>query len=177
MTKRISIVKGGTITNMVELPELEANEWLAKHISMGTFGKAAYSYEQEVEPAVFDGEGNILTPAVMETINVPAEYEVVEEDITIEVASKASLMQKIADGRAAREACQHVLDLIAGYNLERDLTPEQITSMQSSFSQIELALRSARPSSAKALITAMEPDGTLVTAEMKAICLELLVNY
>jgi len=175
--KRISIIKGGTVTNQVELPEIEADEWLALHISTETFGKAAYSYEQEVEPAVYDGEGNIITPAVLETINVPAEYEVQEEDVTLELASKAAMALKISEGRAAREACQDVLDLIAGFNLERELTPEQITTMQTTFSQIEMALRASRPSSAKALITAMVPDEVLVTAEMKAVCLELLANY
>jgi len=192
--KKISIMKGGNITNQVELNDAEAEAWLSKHIAMGTFGAAAYSYEQETTPAVLangdeilNGEGQsydppqyeqvLVTPTVMETINVPAEYEVQEEDTTAAVAAEEIKTSKIASGRASRQACENVLDLIAGFNLERELTPEQITTIQSTFGQIELALRSARPSSAKVLITAMVPDEVLVTAEMKAVCLELLANY
>ncbi len=193
--KKISIVKsGGLIANQVELPDLEADAWLAKHVAMETFGKAAYSYEQEVTPAVYGNGAEILdendqsfdppqyeqvivTPAVMETINISAEYEVQELDITTESASAGLKATKISEGRAARQACENVLDLVAGFNLDRALTSQQITDMQAMFSQIEQVLRASRPSTAKALITAMVPDGDLVTQEMKDLCLELLENY
>lgn len=85
--------------------------------------------------------------------------------------------EKIAKGRAAREACEKVLDLISGYNLDRQLTFEQISVLQATFASAESALRAGRPSFAKSFITEIEPDGELVTQEMKDGALALLANY
>jgi hypothetical protein len=175
--KRISIIRGGEITNQVEMEATEAAAWLERHLSMGTFGKQAYSYDQETSPAVIDGNGNIVTPAVVEKIHVPAEFEVQEEDVTTEVVTRNLKNQRIKDGKAARAVCEDVLDLVAGFNLDRELTAQQITSMQSALSQIEMALRASRPKTAKSLISAMAPDGVLVTQEMKDLCLQLLADY
>lgn len=94
-----------------------------------------------------------------------------------ELQASQSLEAKISRGAEARAVCQKVLDLVSGYNLDRELTIEQISTMQTSFSSAELALRSGRPTLAKAAIAAIVVDDVLVTQEMKDACLSLLVNY
>lgn len=98
-------------------------------------------------------------------------------DITEEVNKQKAIDTKIALGQKARLTCDKVLDLISGYNLDRELSVEQITSMQSSFAPIELALRSGRPSLAKYHIANVAVDGVLVSQEMKDLALELLADY
>lgn len=99
-------------------------------------------------------------------------------NISKENVSKAELIKEKADkGRKAREACEKVLDLVAGFNLDRDLTVEQITQMQSTFANAEAALRAGRPTYAKTYISAITADDVLVTQEMKDLCLELLAGY
>lgn len=92
-------------------------------------------------------------------------------------AEQEAKQAKIEAGKQAREVCEKVLDLIAGYNLSRSLSIEQITQMQALLSNSEAALRAGRPSLAKSLISAIIPDEVLVTAQMKADALELLANY
>jgi hypothetical protein len=92
-------------------------------------------------------------------------------------AAKKSVEDKIALGRIARNACQSVLDLIAGSNVTRELTAEQITLMQSTFGDIERALQSNRPNLAKSLIAQVPVDGVIVTEELKAVALELLKDF
>lgn len=84
---------------------------------------------------------------------------------------------RIAAGAAARQACQQVLDLISGFNLEQQLTIEQITIMQQNFELAERALRAGRPTLAKGAIQAIVPDGVIVTQEMKDEALALLAGY
>jgi len=85
--------------------------------------------------------------------------------------------QRIEKGRKARLTCENVMDLISGFNLDRELTIEQITTLQQTFANIESALKSGRPTFAKQMITALEPDGELVTQEMKDEALSLLSEY
>lgn len=91
--------------------------------------------------------------------------------------AEKDIADKIAKGHKARAVCEQVLDLISGYNLERNLTIEQITQMQQVFSNIEFALRSGRPTMAKGLIQSMSVDGTIVTQDMKDSSLKLLVDW
>ena len=79
-----------------------------------------------------------------------------------------------SQGAKDRALCQEVLDLIAGINRDRALTIEQISQMQSIFSDAEAALRAGRPDLAKSLIQAIEPDEELVTQQMKDWALEIL---
>lgn len=80
-------------------------------------------------------------------------------------------------GAKSRLACQNCLDLIAGFNLQRALTAEQITSMQASFGNIQMALMTSRPTTAKALITALIPDEIIITTEMKDTILSELLEF
>jgi hypothetical protein len=107
----------------------------------------------------------------------PEGYWVEWIDITEEVNKQKAIEAKIALGQKARLTCDKVLDLISGYNLDRELSVEQITSMQTAFAPIELALRSGRPSLAKYHIANVAVDGVLVSQEMKDLALELLADY
>lgn len=107
----------------------------------------------------------------------PEGYVVEWIDITEEWNKHKAIEEKIELGKRARAACESVLDLISGLNLDRALTVEQITLMQSTFGNIEKALQSNRPSLAKALITQVEADGVIVTQEMKDMSLELLKDF
>lgn len=105
------------------------------------------------------------------------EYTISQEDITAEIQASRGLYSKVELGKAARLTCESVLDLIAGYNIDRQLTSEQITIMQTTFGTIQSCLQASRPSTAKTLINLINPDGVLVTQEMKDQCLALLQGY
>jgi hypothetical protein len=114
-----------------------------------------------------DGEDvliSVLRPlTILETEDVSAEYAAIE-------AKKA----RMEAGKQARQKCIDALDVIAGWNLERELTPEQITEMQTTFSTILITLQANRPDSAKALINDIVVDDVLVTEEMKTEILSVL---
>lgn len=103
-------------------------------------------------------------------------YDNLEQALADAQASKSSV-DKIAKGRAAREVCNQVLDFIAGENLERQLSIEEITVLQQTFGNAEAALRAGRPTLAKQLISAITPDGELVTQATKDTALSLLASY
>lgn len=114
-------------------------------------------------------------------INIPAptrhELALLVEPLKIKNDSIKRKKDLLDAGAKARVACVSCLDLIAGFNLSRSLTAEQITQMQSTFSQIQMALMTSRPSTAKFLINAIEVDGILLTTQMKSDVLELLQEY
>lgn len=143
------------------------------------FGKKAGEYlineltELELSSEITrrtDEMGNIL-------ISIPNQYEVVIEDLTTQIEIENQKQAKIEAGRKAREACQNVLDYIAGANLDKQLSIEQITQMQSTYANAEAALRAGRPTYAKMFIESIVPDGVIVTAQEKSNCLDMLVDY
>jgi hypothetical protein len=193
------MIKATIINNGKELDfhqgpsEQFLREFLAPFEASGVYGKPAYSYQNELTPAVFEEQEVLneqnesfdpprfeqveIVPATFETINVPAEYEIVFTDITAELAEQNEQKSKIEAGKKAREVCQKVLDLVAGENLDKELTVNQITQLQSMFSNAEAALRAGRPGFAKSFISAITPDEVLVSSSLKAQCLELLADY
>lgn len=110
---------------------------------------------------------SIPAPTIDELYDLIAQVEAQQ-------ATEAQKQARIASGAADRAKCQNALDLIAGYNRERTLSFEQITQLQQTFAQAESLLRSSRPDFAKQVITALVPDGVLVTQEMKQDVLSLL---
>lgn len=116
---------------------------------------------------------------VMTQTHVRLRAEYTSEIVNISTAYNAEQdkINKIKAGASARQACQNVLDFIAGVNLDRNLTSEQITQMQTSFASIQLSLQAFRPSLAKSLIQAVIVDGIIVTQALKDGCLSLLSNY
>lgn len=154
----------------------DALSWFQPFIDKGVYGKKAYSQKNIITPAVLDEQGNEISPEVFEEIEIPAEFIIEFEqlpDLSIELEKQA----KIKAGKDAREACQKVLDYVAGANLDRELTIEQITQIQQTFSQAESTLRAGRPTYAKYFISQIQADGVLVTQEIKDTCIELLAGY
>ncbi len=103
---------------------------------------------------------------------------------TQELAAHKSQLQAIAQSEAliamgsrADADCKRVLHLIGGLNLQPGRTQEQIDTMSTSLEPIKQALQDGRPGKAKALITAIEPDGVVVTAQMKALVLSILKDW
>jgi len=105
-----------------------------------------------------------------------AELEALRANLDPVKAAAGVRKARMEEGRKAREACQNVLDIVAGFNLESELSPEQISSMVATFAQPLQSLQLNRPSTAKALIAALEPS-ELVTQEMISECLALLQDY
>ena len=84
----------------------------------------------------------------------------------------------VSTGRKAREACDQALDIISGYNQNRELTPEQITEMATTFTPILNALSILkRPGVAKGLIEVAAVDGVIVTEQMKTDLLDALKDF
>lgn len=170
---QVSIKKQNIITNQAIFATQElADAWLAKEVANKSYGMPERTI---VTPAVLDEQGNEISPESSEVI--PSEYEVIIEDVTVQVQAEAAKQARIQAGIKAREACQLVLDYIAGCNLDKELSMEQITQMQQTLAMPEAALRAARPSLAKAAITAITPDGILITEEEKQQALILLADY
>lgn len=96
-------------------------------------------------------------------------------DQTIATSAQADAL--IAAGAKADHDCKRVLHLIGGFNLQPGRTQDQINSMVGAFGPIVQALSLGRPGVAKALIQAIEPDGTVVTQQMKELALEQLKDW
>jgi hypothetical protein len=134
----------------------------------------------EVTPAQYETQPVEISPLIPEVrgmITVPASYTYEITDTGAELAAQAVKDAKIAAGKAAREACLSVLDFIAGTNISKELTIEQITTMQQTYASAEAALKAGRPTMARNFIEAIVPDGYIVTEEEKAECLLLLTGY
>jgi hypothetical protein len=160
---KITITKNGEISNEAKFETLEQlNAWKNEHVEMGTF-----QFEDVEVPAV----------GTVEAYTIPKTHEFQIVNISSEVEAEVAKQAKIEAGKAAREVCQQVLDYVAGENLNRELTIEQITDLQQTFAQAEAALRAGRPTFAKIFISAIEPDEVLVTSEIKNVCLGLLAGY
>lgn len=82
------------------------------------------------------------------------------------IAEKTRAAKK-GGGSIVRQICTNILDLVAGNNLEKNLTIEQIDQMETDYADVLVALKNFRPDKAKALILALTPDGTFVTQEDK----------
>ncbi len=161
--------------------EEAAMDWFQSRIDKGVYGQKHVPYSETevlVQREVRDENDQIVQEAIYETVVQEEILAAFSIEFTEDVPSEQELMQvKIKAGAYARMACQSVLDLVAGYNLDRELTLQQITQMQSTFANAEAALRAGRPTYAKSYISAISADGVLVTQEMKDLCLELLEGY
>ncbi len=104
----------------------------------------------------------------------PAEYTYEIIDITEEHNKEKQKQELLKKGKIARDRCQTAIDYIGGYNQTRELTTEQITSLISTFSQIDLFLYKCMPTSAKNAIQQIEVDGMLITQELVDGVLEIL---
>lgn len=83
---KISINKNSQITNQASFPTMEeAQDWLAHHEGMKSFGQPKQVVQQQIEisPAVIAEDGSVLQEAVVELqeVELPG-YEVEVLDIT-----------------------------------------------------------------------------------------------
>lgn len=116
-----------------------------------------------------------IIPAVIETI--PAEFSYEIEDITEQYNFEQKKIGLINKGNSFLQSCQNCLSIIGAYNDDRGLTVEQITQMATSFAQIESTLNRRMPKTSKQLIANINPDGILVTEELKNLLLDELKEY
>lgn len=160
---KIKNVASQQYTHGTQFETLElAQEWITRLSSHPAFPWGKPEHQQETEPGVF--------------ITIPSEFEVEIEDITEQIEAEQAKLARIEAGKAARETCLKVLDMVAGYNLERELTIQQISSMATTLGQPMQALQAGRPGLAKQLIQAITAD-EIVTQEMIDEALELLAGY
>lgn len=84
---QVSIKKQEQITNQGLFSSMEeAQAWLSKHEGLKSFGQPKQIVQQQVElqPAVIAEDGSVLQEAVIESkeVEIPADYEVLIEDLT-----------------------------------------------------------------------------------------------
>jgi len=85
---------------------------------------------------------------------------------------------RLADiGQGARGSCHQCLNIIAGYNKDKNLSLFQLTQMMANFSQIYFYLEKGFPATAKKNILAVEPDGVIITQELKEMLMYALREY
>lgn len=108
----------------------------------------------------------------------PQTYHYIIEDVTAEYEANQRVQERIIEGNKIKKLCENVLLYVAGLNSPnmRSLTAEQVTIMETNFAAPIAYLNSARPWSAYPLIAAIEPDGELVTEEIKQDILDLFAN-
>ena len=97
-----------------------------------------------------------------------------QAELSSEKERDARIAAKKKLGALAKQVSEEVYDLIAGYNVDRSLTQAQINEMESTFAPVMQALQAKRPKKAKGLIQSIQPDGTLITQQMKDDVLHLL---
>lgn len=98
---KIQIKKQDQITNQASFPtRAEADQWLAQHEGMKSFGEPARVVQQQVElsPAVLAEDGSVLQEAIteMQEVQLPGSYEVIIEDISAQIAQQAINAEALA---------------------------------------------------------------------------------
>lgn len=106
----------------------------------------------------------------------PAQYTYEIIDITEEYEIQQRRANRAARGRIFDSCCKEVINYIQGYNDDMELTLEQIQSMVSTFSTIDVLLSKGYAKTARSAIQAIEPD-EVVTAEMKSDILAIFEKY
>lgn len=111
------------------------------------------------------------TPADLDLLDC---IEAEKINFSNENAAKKAKSDKIKTGKAIRDVCQSAIDLIIGWNVLNNLSEAQINSMQITFSETEKALKDSRPALAKKFALLINPDGVIVTEQMKLEVIEIL---
>lgn len=98
---KIQIKKQDQITNQASFPTREeADQWLAHHESMKSFGEPARVVQQQVElsPAVIAEDGSVLQEAVteMQEVQLLGSYEIIIEDMSAQIAQQAINAEALA---------------------------------------------------------------------------------
>ena len=107
-----------------------------------------------------------------ECSNLFDQMESYKDDFVPKRDKQSARKVKKERGLAAKVACEEVLHLIAGYNMDRSLTKEQIDQLETDFADVKAKLEAGRPWTARYLVEGMTPDEVLVTTAMKNDILE-----
>jgi len=101
-------------------------------------------------------------------------------------ASSSSFQQKLADKATLKEQsdmvdglveiCLSCIKIVMKHNIANSLTKEQKDQQATTYADVFTAIRDWRPGKAKSLITALNPDGTLVTQALKDELLTFLTS-
>lgn len=120
----------------------------------------------------------VLDPTYIVIPAIASGNTIVEDTAKQEAFELAQAKQARAEkGRKHRECCTAVLDAVGGYNDESDFTFEQINQMQVTFADAWNALNAFRANLSKELISAIEPDGVIVTVAFKNELLDIFAQY
>lgn len=132
---QVSIKKQDQVTNQASFQSMkEAEQWLAKHEGMKSFGQPKQIVQQqiELEPAVIGEDGSVLQEAVieMQEVELAGEYEVIIEDIS------AQLEQQVINEEAQKflnstdwmviRALEKGLELSPEFKAERQAARDRI---------------------------------------------------
>lgn len=111
-------------------------------------------------------------------IEIPSYKKYVEDAVKIAAeVSKVALVTRMSKGRVAREFCNNILDMIAGFNVERTLTPEQIAQMITDYAVAKAYLQDGQPFAAKIVLDAITPDEVITTTEMKDVIADMYAEF
>lgn len=123
-----------------------------------------------VEGVLLDWNFEIITrPTNVELLAlIPNATIILEMDIIVK--------QKGNIGKKLGEDCESCLNVITGFNDGR-LTGPQLQSLLTSFATINTCLSNKMPKTAKGLILQLQPDGIIITQQMKDVCLYILKDY
>lgn len=102
------------------------------------------------------------------------DYDILKTDVTSIKLEEARVANVLAVGEKIIGLCNSLSKMVVGYNYTRSLTALQIEEMATTFAPVVTLVEGKRPFSAKPLIEAIVPDGTIITEQMKA---DLLNEY
>lgn len=167
----------GQETHSAKFETLEqANAWIEEQKILKSWGKPerwVLESEEDVSHAldfkeVISDKGEVLT-----MYKLPSEFEVVEEDITIELAKN----QLIADGLARQSLGSQIIAKVYSINESKGLSAQDFSTMISdvNLERIERLLWTGSLRTAKMMIQAL--DDTYFSSQEKLEILEMLKAY
>ena len=170
-----------------------ANAWIAlqeaKGIKRKAFGR--YYCEMDTPKKGLNYEGEIdYNESLVESefiknfdykdpeqwVHLLAEYIIETEDITAEHELQKLINDTIAIGNMYGTRCKRALGYISGCNVNRELTEDQIDSMEVTFADAKEKLLIGRPDKAYSIIADITPDGIIVTDEIKTNVINILTG-
>jgi len=111
-----------------------------------------------------------------EDVEFLEQLEAWSAEVAETTAKKEQQEARKAQGRLIRETANELLDTITGFNLERELTVEQLNFMEGIYAPILQAISIGRIFKAKPLIEAIEVNDLFITQEMKDEILQVYVD-
>ncbi len=147
-------LSGATINSTVKDTQELAEAWVAEQEGVKAFGNVAYDDDMQVHHG--------------------AEYTIEYSDITYQYELDKEMNECEASGELAEKLTFGCLRIVAGYNNKRVLSYDQIVAMGTAFASVETLLVRRMPKSSKAAITAISPDGVLLTQRLKDLLLNKL---